>query len=63
MQGGWTRDGKVYCVVCKKKTTKYDIRHDGAIVEIDAMRYPVCSKCIERKAKIVIKKIKERRNA
>lgn len=56
MQGGWTRDGKVYCVVCKKKTTEYDIRHDGAIVKIDAMRYPVCSKCIERKAEIVIKK-------
>jgi len=60
--GGWTRDGKVYCMVCGKKTTDFDLNHGGAIVEIEAMRYPVCSGCIKRKAEMVIKKIKEHRN-
>nr|DAG44707.1 MAG TPA: antitoxin [Bacteriophage sp.] len=59
---GWTKDGKAYCTVCNKKTTEFDVTHGGAIVEIEKMKYPVCTCCIKRKSEVVIKKIKERRN-
>ena len=59
---GWTNDRKVYYVACNKKTTEFDLTHGGAIVEIEKMRYPVCSNCIKKKDSTIIKKIKERRN-
>lgn len=59
--GGWTRDGKVYCCLCGKRTTDEDITHGGAIVTMEAMKYPFCSKCVSKKAEQIIKAVKERR--
>ena len=39
-------DGKIYCICCKKKTDAFDVSHNGAVIIVNAMRYPVCGKCL-----------------
>nr|DAM32624.1 MAG TPA: hypothetical protein [Caudoviricetes sp.] len=60
-KGGWTKDGKVYCCLCGNITSDKDIGHGGAVVEMEAMRYPFCSKCVSRKDEQIIKAVKARR--
>lgn len=63
MQGGYTRDGKIYCVCCKKKTDEFDVSHNGAVIIVNAMRYPICGKCLKNRDEMIIKSIKENRRS
>lgn len=56
-----TKNEKVYCICCKKKVSISDVQHGGAEIIVEAMKYPVCSKCIKRRDGEVIRKIKARR--
>lgn len=56
-------DGKIYCICCKKKTDAFDVNHNGAVIIMNAMRYPVCGKCLRRRDEKIIKSIKERRRS
>lgn len=60
-KGGWTKDGKVYCCLCGKRTTQEDIGHGGVVVTLEAMRYPFCSKCVCRKDTQIISAVKRKR--
>lgn len=60
MQGGYKRDGKIYCFCCKKKTDESDVNHNGAVIIVNAMKYPFCGKCYKNRDEKIIKCIKER---
>lgn len=62
MAGGYDKkSNKIYCMCCKKKTDDFDIKHGGAEIIIEAMKYPVCSSCVRNRSEQIIKKIKENR--
>lgn len=62
MAGGYdTKNNKIFCMCCEKKTDEFDVKHGGAEITIEAMKYPVCSKCLKRRDDQIIKKIKEHR--
>ena len=63
MRGGWTKDGKVYCHLCGKKTTQEDVDHKGAIVQMAHIQYPFCPNCVARRSEKIIKAVKDWRNA
>lgn len=62
MKGGWTKDGKVYCMLCGRKTTQEDVEHKGAIVQMEHTKYPFCSKCVARRSEKIINAVKTWRN-
>ncbi len=61
MSGGYTKDGKIYCFCCGKKTDEFDVNHNGVVIIANAMKYPFCGKCYKNSDEKIIKSIKESR--